>query len=76
MNQDKSQKRKYLIENYNPAWVMQFETIKKNLEQVFGEKALAIEHVGSTSIHNMKAKPLIDILVTIATYEPFLLEKK
>ncbi len=76
MNPDKSRKRKYLIESYNPAWMTQFETIKKNLKQVFGEKALAIKHIGSTSIPGMKAKPLIDVLVTIATYEPFLLEKE
>ncbi len=76
MNPDKLQKRKYLIENYNPSWVTQFETIKKNLDHVFGKKALAREHIGSTSIPGMKAKPLIDVLVTVGTYEPFLLEKE
>lgn len=65
MELDKNLKRKYLLEPYNSDWVTKFEDIKKNLKIVFGEKALQIEHIGSTSIPNMFAKPLIDILVVV-----------
>jgi len=65
MELDKNIKRKYLFEPYNPDWVNQFQNIKKNLGLVFGEKALQIEHVGSTSIPGMFAKPLIDILIIV-----------
>lgn len=50
---------------------MQFSTIKDFLLTVFGDKALAIEHVGSTSIEGMKAKPLIDALVVVDKMELF-----
>ncbi|MEK7228130.1 MAG: GrpB family protein [Patescibacteria group bacterium] len=69
MELDKNIKRKYLLEQYNPEWVEQFEVIKKRVEDVFGEKALSIEHVGSTSIHGMFAKPLIDVLVSVENIE-------
>jgi GrpB-like predicted nucleotidyltransferase (UPF0157 family) len=76
MTPDKNQKRSYSIEPYNPDWVTQFETIKKALEEVFKNKALAIEHVGSTSVAGMKAKPLIDVLMTVDYLEPFISEKE
>ncbi len=57
--------RTYSIEPYNPDWVTKFNTIKKVLEEVFGTMALSIEHVGSTSVVGMKAKPLIDVLVIV-----------
>lgn len=62
---DKNIKRKYFLSEYNPNWVNQFDEIRKSLVVVFGNKALKIEHVGSTSIPGMKAKPLIDILVIV-----------
>ncbi len=65
MELNKNLKRKYLLEPYNPDWINQFEVIKNNIQNVFKEKALQIEHVGSTSIPNMFAKPLIDILIIV-----------
>lgn len=56
----------YSIEKYDPAWKEKFETLRALLSRVFGSKALAIEHVGSTSIEGMKAKPVIDALVIVA----------
>jgi GrpB-like predicted nucleotidyltransferase (UPF0157 family) len=60
-----SKKIAYTIEKYNPDWVNKYIKIKNNLQKVFGEKALMIEHVGSTSIVGMKAKPLIDVLLVV-----------
>lgn len=76
MNLDKNIKRKYHLENYDPAWVDKFEQIKNFLQSVFKEKALKIEHVGSTSIPGMKAKPIIDTLIVVRKMEDFLEEKK
>lgn len=73
---DKNQKRPYSIEDYNDQWPLKFEVIKKQLQNVFKNKALAIEHVGSTSVPGMKAKPLIDILVVVDRMEDFLQEKE
>jgi GrpB-like predicted nucleotidyltransferase (UPF0157 family) len=73
---DKNIKRKYSISDYNPNWVNQFNFIKRFISSVFGIKAIQIEHVGSTSIPGMKAKPLIDVLVVVEKMEDFMKEKK
>lgn len=76
MTPNKDQKRTYSIESYDPVWVTKFEQIKKMLEEVFGNKALAIEHIGSTSIPGMKAKPLIDVLMIVEKLESFNAERE
>lgn len=57
--------RPYSIESYNPEWPKRFEEIHKVLTRIWGAKTLAIEHVGSTSVPGMSAKPCIDVLVVI-----------
>lgn len=66
---------KYSIEAYNPEWPTKFQGIKAMLESVFGAKALTIEHVGSTSIPGMKAKPIIDVLVVVESMSALQNEK-
>lgn len=73
---DKNIKRKYYFEDYDQDWVKRFSEIKSLLQSVFGDKALKIEHIGSTSIPGMKAKPLIDVLVTVQKMEEFLEQRK
>jgi GrpB-like predicted nucleotidyltransferase (UPF0157 family) len=41
---------------YQPQWLAQFKTAKKDLENALGSFALDIEHIGSTSIVNMVSK--------------------
>ncbi len=50
-----------LIVEYNPKWAVQFEKIKEKLSKPLIDFAIKIEHVGSTSIPNLAAKPIIDI---------------
>jgi GrpB-like predicted nucleotidyltransferase (UPF0157 family) len=76
MTLDKMLKRPYSIDPYNPEWPIQFQIIKKDLEESFGDKALSIDHVGSTSIPGMCAKPVIDVCVVIDHYEEFPTEKE
>lgn len=54
-----------IISAPNPEWKSLFETEKKNLKNILGDKAIRIEHFGSTAIPNLAAKPTIDILVEI-----------
>lgn len=63
---DKNIKRKYSISDYDPNWVTKFESIKGCVAEIFGNKVQRIEHIGSTSIPGMKAKPLIDVLMVVA----------
>jgi len=50
---------------YQPSWKDKFEAEKIKLKEIFGNKAVAIEHIGSTSIPGLSAKPIIDIAVLI-----------
>ncbi|MEK7194375.1 MAG: GrpB family protein [Patescibacteria group bacterium] len=68
---DKSIKRKYSFSEYNPNWKLQFSILRDFILEVFGDKAIKIEHVGSTSVEGMKAKPLIDVLVIVKKMESF-----
>lgn len=55
-----------LVERYNPAWPAWFTRIAVFLEPRLGGLDHAIEHVGSTSIAGMTAKPIIDLIVVVA----------
>lgn len=54
---------------YQSSWVDKFETEKEKLKEIFSNKAIAIEHIGSTSIPGLSAKPIIDIAVLIEKRE-------
>lgn len=62
---------KIIIEPYNPNWVKQFRKIKEELADILGEFHPVIEHFGSTSIPQLAAKPVIDILVGIEDEKHF-----
>ena len=53
---------------YNPEWETAFGQIRQELEEALGDLILSIEHVGSTSVEGMSAKPCIDIDVIIPDY--------
>jgi GrpB-like predicted nucleotidyltransferase (UPF0157 family) len=53
-----------VVEKYNPKWSEQFSVLKKFLAKNTTEY-ISIEHVGSTSIPGMKAKPIIDIDIIV-----------
>jgi GrpB-like predicted nucleotidyltransferase (UPF0157 family) len=52
---------------YDPAWPARFEQLRALLAPALGEVAVAIEHVGSTSVPGLAAKPVIDIDVVVAS---------
>ncbi|MBE6913254.1 MAG: GrpB family protein [Ruminococcaceae bacterium] len=56
---------------YDHKWKSDFETIKKELEAAIGDISLSIEHIGSTSVEGLSAKPIIDIDVVIESREIF-----
>ncbi len=61
--------RPYTVESYNYKWKEIFETEKKKIFELFGDKVVAIEHIGSTSIPGMWAKPQIDIMVVVRNFD-------
>ncbi|SFL38017.1 GrpB domain, predicted nucleotidyltransferase, UPF0157 family [Lachnospiraceae bacterium KH1T2] len=50
---------------YDENWKQDFIDIKTELSQALGEIAISIEHVGSTSVEGLAAKPIIDIDVVV-----------
>ena len=56
---------------YEEAWETAFEEIKNEIEAEIGDLILGIEHVGSTSVNGMSAKPCIDMDVIIKDYLVF-----
>jgi GrpB-like predicted nucleotidyltransferase (UPF0157 family) len=59
-----------IIEEYNENWIKYFGQIKTMLENNV-TKAIKIEHVGSTAITGMRAKPVIDIDIVINNNDDF-----
>lgn len=57
--------RSYTVVPYNKEWAEKYEQEQKIIASIFGKKAVRIEHIGSTSIEGMWAKPQIDILVIV-----------
>ncbi|MHB1000356.1 MAG: GrpB family protein [Armatimonadota bacterium] len=50
---------------HNPIWTDLFEEEKRFLESIFGDTIIAIEHIGSTAIPGIPAKPIIDINIGV-----------
>jgi GrpB-like predicted nucleotidyltransferase (UPF0157 family) len=57
--------RHITVVDYDPRWVAEFETESDRVRKVLREEIISIEHIGSTSIPGMCAKPVIDILVVV-----------
>lgn len=57
-----------LIKAYNPSWVQDFKKIKDELNKVLNGLSYTIEHIGSTAVPELPAKPIIDIDVVF--YSP------
>ena len=63
--------RRVVVVPYDEAWKNAFEEIKTEIEAEIGALIIGIEHVGSTSVEGMSAKPCIDIDVIIKDYSVF-----
>ena len=63
--------KKVIVLPYDAAWESAFEAIKAEIQTALGDLMLGIEHVGSTSVKGMSAKPCIDIDVVISNYSVF-----
>lgn len=57
------------IAEYDPRWEHLFVETGKRLREALGDTALRIDHVGSTSIKGLDAKPIIDIQISVTNLE-------
>jgi GrpB-like predicted nucleotidyltransferase (UPF0157 family) len=50
---------------HDPAWSQKFSTHAQRIRDALGEAARRIEHIGSTAVPGLAAKPIIDILLVV-----------
>lgn len=61
---------KIRLEPPNPAWTEAFERHRARLLEALPEPGVSIDHVGSTALGDISAKPIIDILVGLMKASP------
>ena len=68
------ERREIVIADYDPAWPQRFAAERERIAEALGDRALRIEHIGSTSVPGLAAKPIVDILVEVASLDAVDLE--
>ncbi len=58
------------LADYDPNWPVMFRQESDLLAEALGECVVDIKHVGSTSVPGLRAKPIIDILVAVESFDP------
>jgi GrpB-like predicted nucleotidyltransferase (UPF0157 family) len=58
------------VVSYDPRWPALFEAEASRLRHSLGEAAVRIEHIGSTAVRDLTAKPVIDIQISVQALEP------
>lgn len=53
------------IQDYDPAWPDRFEGEARKIRRALGDGIVALEHVGSTSVPGLAAKPVIDVVLVV-----------
>lgn len=61
--------RDIVVQDYDPAWVESFAAVQAHVWPGVGDLSLRVEHVGSTAVPGLAAKPIIDIDVVVASAE-------
>src|SRR5574341_240211 len=58
-----------VIADYNPRWPAMFEAERARILESIGEWLVDIEHVGSTSVPGLAAKPVIDMMAAVSSLD-------
>lgn len=59
------EKRALALADYDPRWPVDYADQERRIRAALGAAAVQIEHIGSTSVPGLAAKPIIDVLVTV-----------
>jgi len=62
--------RAFEVEPYDPGWSSRFETESARIEAALGDRVVRVEHVGSTAVPGLGAKPVVDIQVSVRSMVP------
>ncbi|MGH2678961.1 MAG: gamma-glutamyl-gamma-aminobutyrate hydrolase family protein [Actinomycetota bacterium] len=68
--QTEGRTRSYAIHPYDPAWPARYEAESSRILAGLGDQVVRIEHVGSTSVPGLSAKPVVDIQVSVRSMVP------
>lgn len=60
-----------ILSSYNPAWAEEFESLRAVYEAALGGLVARVEHVGSTAVPGLLAKPILDIDLVLADEAAF-----
>jgi len=55
-----------VVSDYDPAWPSRFAELQGRIGSALGDTAIAVEHIGSTSVPGLAAKPIVDVLAVVA----------
>lgn len=58
-----------VIVDHDATWPQRFADLRRRVEQALPATALSVEHIGSTSVPGLAAKPIIDMLLTVASVD-------
>lgn len=58
------------IQPYDPAWPLLFGALGRQLRAALGVTAIRIDHIGSTAVPGLAAKPIVDVQISVAALEP------
>lgn len=56
-----------IVSEYNPAWNKQYEEERAKILKAFQGICISIEHIGSTSVPGLGAKPIIDMMAGVVS---------
>lgn len=51
---------------YDPQWPLRYAALARDIRAALGDRVLALEHVGSTSVPGLSAKPVIDVILAVS----------
>jgi GrpB-like predicted nucleotidyltransferase (UPF0157 family) len=54
------------LEAHRPEWAERFAAERARIRAALGDRAHAVEHIGSTAVPDLMAKPIVDMLVTVS----------
>ena len=60
-----------ILAPYNPEWASEFAAVREVYASSLGRLVLRVEHVGSTAVPNLRAKPILDIDLVMRGYDVF-----
>lgn len=60
------EKRAILVVDHDPSWPARFDAERAKIRRALGPAAVSIDHIGSTAVPGLSAKPIIDIAIGVA----------